>query len=118
MTTCLLRRSGKKSLRAQVLAMMRYTRYWRPTQGNCWPSWGSLPFLRPNSSLGFADPEDLGPALRADTLSGGTAVLQRNLLWIRYLPFVSALKAVSFHVVYPQTFRCAPNVKIGCYENR
>ena len=61
--------------------------------------------LNHEATLGFTDTEHFGPTLRADTLSGGTAVLQCDLPGIGYLSFVSALEAIGFHVVYPQTFR-------------
>lgn len=67
-------------------------------------------------SLRFADAKHLGPALRAYSLSGGTAVLQSDLARTGYLPFIAALEAIGFHLIYPQQSRCGLGVNVRRFE--
>ncbi len=52
-------------------------------------------------NLGLADLEHLGSAGWALALGCGSAVLHRDLLWVRHLALGLALHAVGFHTFLP-----------------
>ena len=51
-----------------------------------------------NPRLGLAYAENLGVALRANSLGRRSSILQSNLLWALDLPLAAALETIGFHL--------------------
>ena len=68
----------------------------------CYSEWG-MPGLGNAGPLRLPYAKDLGVALRAYTLRGGTAVLQGYLLRALYFTLAAALEAIGFHLLHPSS---------------